>query len=423
MRLALRVRPQRWCRVSPSVTIAIGALNGVFLALLVWSGARRHVGARWLAVLLCAIALRTVPYVLGFAGAYDRWRWLTFAPFDVTLAWGPLLWVYVTALATGQTPQRLTRHFVPVAVQLAYQLVCFSLGTDAKWSWYTTTHLQLIEPVGLALGLLSLIGYLAASARVYREWQQWLDANISSRDESRLTWLRVILLALTAVATVGLAFGIWHWAVAPLDYFGRAPFIVMLTVLVYLLGLLGWRFGHSAIQMSVASAPATLVHSISADSISIDSTPVEPTVETAQVAAVHSGYQAQADAWQQAVVSAGWHRDSSLTLTSLAQRLGTSPRTVSRVLSEGLGTTFNDFVNRLRALDVARRLEAGESRDVLGIAFDAGFASKASFNRAFKRHIGRTPTQLRQREAPTIGPDRSQLPPIRPLGDVRRAVE
>lgn len=414
MRLALRVRPQRWCLVSPSVTIAIGALNGGFLALLVWSGARRHVGARWLAVLLCAIALRTVPYVLGFAGAYDRWRWLTFAPFDVTLAWGPLLWVYVTALATGKTPQRLTRHFVPAALQLGYQLVCFALGADAKWSWYTTTHLRLIEPVGLALGLLSLIGYLAASARVYRTWQQWLDANISSRDESRLTWLRVILLALTAVAMLGLAFGVWHWMITPLDYFGRTPLIVSLTVLVYLLGLLGWRFGPSAIPMSVANTAAPTIEPPPVDALP---------VETAQVEELHRGYQAQAEAWQHAVVSEGWHRDSALTLTSLAQRLGTSPRTLSRVLSEGMDTTFNDFVNRLRAREVAARIEAGDSRDVLGIAFDAGFASKASFNRAFKRHIGRTPTEVRERKTPTSGPDTSQLPPIRPLGDVRRAVE
>ena len=141
------------------------------------------------------------------------------------------------------------------------------------------------------------------------------------------------------------------------------------------------------------------------------------------IATVHRGYQAQDEAWQHASGSEGSHRVLALTLTSLAQRLGTSPRTLSRVLSEGMDTTFNDFVNRLRAREVAARIEAGDSRDVLGIAFDAGFASKASFNRAFKRHIGRTPTEVRERKTPTSGPDTSQLPPIRPLGDVRRAVE
>jgi len=37
-------------------------------------------------------------------------------------------------------------------------------------------------------------------------------------------------------------------------------------------------------------------------------------------------------------------------------------------------------------------------RDVLAIAFDAGFNSKASFNRVFKRLTGQTPTEYRRRQ-------------------------
>ena len=36
---------------------------------------------RLLAVLLVVAVLRLMPYVLGFAGAYDAWPWLSFAPF------------------------------------------------------------------------------------------------------------------------------------------------------------------------------------------------------------------------------------------------------------------------------------------------------------------------------------------------------
>lgn len=44
------------------------------------------------------------PFTIGFAGAYDAWPWLSFAPFAVPLAVGPLLYGYANALTGGRTP-------------------------------------------------------------------------------------------------------------------------------------------------------------------------------------------------------------------------------------------------------------------------------------------------------------------------------
>ena len=46
---------------------------------------------RTLAALLVVLAGILMPWLIGFAGFYDRWRWLTFAPFQITLAVAPLL--------------------------------------------------------------------------------------------------------------------------------------------------------------------------------------------------------------------------------------------------------------------------------------------------------------------------------------------
>jgi AraC-like DNA-binding protein len=57
---------------------------------------------------------------------------------------------------------------------------------------------------------------------------------------------------------------------------------------------------------------------------------------------------------------------------------------------------FSNFVNGLRAEGVARALVAGSDRDLLSLALDMGFASKASFNRAFKARFGVSPSQFRR---------------------------
>jgi AraC-like DNA-binding protein len=54
---------------------------------------------------------------------------------------------------------------------------------------------------------------------------------------------------------------------------------------------------------------------------------------------------------------------------------------------------FNDFINSHRVAEVKRRLEGNEAATVtiMSIAYDAGFNSKATFNRAFKKFTGGNP--------------------------------
>jgi AraC-like DNA-binding protein len=398
-----------------SLILLVAAANALLLAALLLLPSGRHRGSRWLAALIIAIALRTAPYILGYAGAYDAYHWLTFAPFDVTLAWGPLLWVYVVTLSTGTAPARRSRHFVPVALQLTYQLLCFALPTPAKWSWYTGAHLTIVEPVGAVAIFVSLGVYGAAAWRTYEHWQSWLDDNVSNRDESRLVWLRVILLAVALTGVLGVVILLVHGFVTPLDYFARLPIIAALAALTYLLGFLGIRYGHGAIPLTSSISSEGRASTV----LTAAPSPGEPFdahvasaardgMDDMDMRAEPSLYDTQSELWRRRVVQQRWYRDPQLTLAKLALLLNTSPRTLSRVLNEGLGLSFNDFVNALRVEEVAARLRQPGRIDVLRAALDAGFASKASFNRAFKRHTGTTPTGIRSANTPGSA---SQVPP------------
>ncbi|MCB0287465.1 MAG: AraC family transcriptional regulator, partial [Calditrichaeota bacterium] len=54
------------------------------------------------------------------------------------------------------------------------------------------------------------------------------------------------------------------------------------------------------------------------------------------------------------------------------------------------------FVNNFRVKEVQARMLDQENSDytLLAIAMDAGFSSKSSFNRIFKKHTGLTPSQF-----------------------------
>ncbi len=378
---------------SYSLILLVGAINGCVLAALLWRRRANVLANRLLGTLVALVALRLMPYVLGYAGGYDLHPWLTFAPFDLSFAFGPLIWAYVVALTTGAAPRHWRRHAVAPIIQLAYALICFSLPLRLKWSWYSGTNLQIIEPAGLLIGLVSLGAYLVASWRRLAAYQSWLHAQFSNTEMWRLDWLHHLLAGVAATLLIGVAFALVSWIITPLDYFQRFPQMIVFAVLAYFLGGLGWRFGDIVYPVPV----------VDADSLTAFGTVISPealadpvSVDPRESVPADSAYEGLAERWAARTWAAGWWRDDTLSLPSLAARLNTSPRTVSRVLNEGRGQTFHAFVNRMRIDAVVAALhDASDARDLMVVAFDAGFNSKASFNRAFKAQLGVTPSQYR----------------------------
>jgi AraC-like DNA-binding protein len=116
------------------------------------------------------------------------------------------------------------------------------------------------------------------------------------------------------------------------------------------------------------------------------------------------------------VVEDGKHwLNPDLTLAALAEAVGLPRHQVSEALNRGMGLAFFDFVNAYRVREAARQLLLDEEprRTMLAIAYDSGFASKASFNRVFKEQLGVTPTEFRARG------DLESLRPILPLDPAR----
>lgn len=88
-------------------------------------------------------------------------------------------------------------------------------------------------------------------------------------------------------------------------------------------------------------------------------------------------------------------RNPGLTLNELADTVGASSHSLSRVINEGYGMNFNDFVNSHR-IEAFKRLvqdEAYQNHTLLAIAFMVGFNSKSAFNRSFKKLEDCTPRE------------------------------
>lgn len=374
-----------------SIVLLIGAVHGLVVAGILVSVRQNAVANRFLAALLVVFALRITPYIIGFAGFFDAYPWLSFAPWELSLAFGPLLYFYVRQLGTGRLPARWYLHFLPAIAQFSYYAIVFSWPLPVKNDWDARIHEPWIDPAELSLTLVSITAYLAASVRQYRSYQRWLIDNSSRRDDFHLDWVRNFLVGLGLTLLLWAGYTLTQWLITPLSYLQRFPMYVWLSVLVYYLGTEGWR--HARLAFPRTDAPphaATPGIESGAGGIpaSHESTGAAPTI--------HRDWKKIAQRWLAALTAGEWWRDPDLSLVELARRLGTNTGHLSRALNEGLGESFSGLIGRLRVEGVKEKLrDLSDDRDILTIALDAGFSSKASFNRVFKGQTGQTPSEFR----------------------------
>ena len=353
-----------------SITLLIAALQGAVLAALLWRARANRDANRALAALILVMVALLVPYIIGYAGFYDAFPWLSFAPFSYTLALGPLLYRY-TARLTGAPMLRFWPHLLPAAVQFLADALIFPLPLATKNWWDSQVAAPWLSPLFEWGCFASLLLYGVAAWRQYRSYRDWLAENRTDGVDFDPRWIAHMLMALALILAVWVGFAAANLLNPARNYFDQFWLYVAFSLLVLYLGIEGWR--HAALVYPLAG-----------------------TGELATAERAPRDWVAQGEAWLAQIEAEQYWRDPDLTLASLARHLGTNSSYVSRGFNAGLGGNFNTIINRRRVAAVQHALaQPDETRSLLTIAFEAGFASKASFNRAFGELVGMSPSAWR----------------------------
>ncbi len=393
-----------------SHTLAFGALNGAAVALLLMRTRLNRTANRLLAALLAVVVLRLVPFILGYAGFYDTYPWLSFAPFDLPLAIGPLLWLYVSRLTRGAMPNRWAWHLAPAALNGGAYGAVFVLCTLPQKNWIAQRIVDpFVSPAVTGGALIGLAAYGWLALQSLREYQRWLDSELSNREEFRLAGLQRLLALMAGTGVVWLGFAVTDAFVRRLSYFDQFPFYVVQAGVAWVLGLLAWRDADTVYPIPSSAAVKAVADYSAPSSTAIDEQSGSKSRLAPSDASAQSGqdFRALGQQYSATIVAEGWSRDPQLSLPELARRLATNTSYLSRALNQGLGMSFNECINRMRVEAVAAELRAGSTRDLVQIGFDAGFNSKASFQRAFRLYMNTTPSAYREAHTPNRSTDRS----------------
>lgn len=84
----------------------------------------------------------------------------------------------------------------------------------------------------------------------------------------------------------------------------------------------------------------------------------------------------------------------NLKLENLAKRLNVSKNQMSFIINNEFQMDFNSYVNNLRIEHAEEILKNSKNVQITDVMYEVGFNNPTTFNRAFKKRTGVTPTRF-----------------------------
>ena len=89
------------------------------------------------------------------------------------------------------------------------------------------------------------------------------------------------------------------------------------------------------------------------------------------------------------------YADENLSLQTFSEMARISPQQLSEIINNKYKQNFNAFVNGYRVKAVKKMIEIRPHSNILSLALKCGFNSKSTFNSAFMKFVGKTPSVFR----------------------------
>jgi len=352
-----------------------GAVQAGVLTVALW---RRHANreanrllAAWVALSGIDLAVKALYWHQLSPEWFRAYRFVALFPY----LYGNLFFLYVRALTTGRGFRRRDAlHLLGFGVMLLLNVPVLAMDR-AQLQALSVRWLAGERSIGrwfdLPLFVYSL-SYVAAALVLVHRYRRRLRQRRSDADRLSLRWIDAMALCQVVIWCIAL--------VQELVYMPVVNYGLLFGSVAVWIYIVGW---FSLGQPPTAGEP-----------------PDGPGDDTAAPAAGEADARFPAVEARLAQLMAGddaLYREPALTIAQLARRSGYPEYLVSAVINRRLGGSFWDYVNRLRVEAVRGRLaDRGETRTILDIAYDCGFTSKSTFNAAFKRQVGETPSSYRK---------------------------
>ncbi|NUO01814.1 MAG: helix-turn-helix domain-containing protein [Saprospiraceae bacterium] len=369
--------------------LLLAAIQGFLLILAINSLQNNNRAANGsLSILLLTLSVA----LAGRVSTYDReiFNWipgLLLLPDFIYFLYAPIFLLYLNRLLRLPSRQNFGIswwHFVPFLIHLGVYMPFMLMPKATLISEVVNQNLKPFFVGAAGMGLIFNAIYWFVCRRAIRQYEQ--ESGEKHAFEPNLAFLKVVmwLKALCIfIWAAGFCFGIADFLLEKdLGFLTDTTTDTLWMAFAFTAFILGY---YTMRQPEIFKLPP------------MDATPTEQLQEEQEKAASMSTEELAAikKSLEEVIKNNQPYRNPGLSLTDLAEMTGTSPHSLSRVINEGYGMNFNDFINAYRIEEFKRLVQLEEYRNqtLLAIAFAVGFNSKSAFNRSFKKLEDCTPRE------------------------------
>jgi len=315
-----------------------------------------------LSILIFLAALSFLNGFLALAGVYSQYQHLYFLPLNYAFSFGPLFYFFVKTKVkpSFRLSTKHLVHFIPAILQCSFFFFIGFRSAEYKsmiWREWYGPYLQYIDEGGFIV--LTLI-YLLLSYKLVSD-----PAKIDWK-ESVYVWLRRFVVYFAVLVGIDGIYTILEWVF----WLGfdtniyNIPLIDLPLKLAHAamsiwLAINAWLYAHQSLIVERRITPAHISESVF--------NRVDRILKEDEV-----------------------YLNPDFDLDMLSKLTGKPRNELSTVFSQR-GSSFNDTVNKYRVEAFLRMAQDHPDFSFESLALDAGFGSRATFNRAFKKEKGISP--------------------------------
>jgi len=365
--------------------LIIGTFESIFLLLLLLGKKNKSLPDYLLGVIfmLYAVSIGSVYLELQNIKNNSAYSAITNISWLFLFLHGPALWFYIKSLSDPEFRFKslYLLHFIPFIFFSVFQYFNFmSLTVPEKITFLENDFFK--EQVSykitvLAIGV-STISYNMWALNLIRRRRERLMQAYSKIEDIDLAWLN----ALTIAALISYSVNVSLFTLDLIFHFATYKYLMFLTngfatVYVLFLGYFGIRQGNIFINnISRTGKPGEESHLNERGSHLLTS-------DDDFIRTLSRNMEEKQP-----------YLDPEITISRLSELLDVRVEFLSEVLNSRLNQNFFDFINRYRVEEfkIQSILKANSHLSIMGIAYNCGFNSKASFYRAFKKFEGISPT-------------------------------
>lgn len=300
------------------------------------------------------------------------------SPFYFLLA--PLLFLYVQSLLVQSFTLKRGHliHLAPFILAFAYFLLFLfiRMGPSGNPPLYGG-QLRLESRISSVLLNLQIAFYLTAIYLIFIKYRRQIRNHFAEVRHVSLNWLLFILMAFTLMWLTDFTSTATGWLKIDNPELERILTLISVSINFIFATILVYRSMEQSWEQTGIIESSKYVGSGLSDSES-------------------AGY---AQKVRTIMEKEKLYLDPEISLKELSDKTGISPRYLSQVINSRFNQNFFDFINHYR-IEEAKRLMAGTVRKeltILEVMYHVGFNSKSSFQTAFRKYTGTTPTEFRHR--------------------------